>query len=92
MDEIREEIEAERQNRRENCQGCGGWWLSDFDSWETCPKHFHGQPHPESEAAYMPPFPDEDRIPYYLKVFGETETETEQTEQIKGGTPDDVPF
>lgn len=31
------------------CRG-GGWWLSDFDTWETCPYHFRKEiPHPEDD-------------------------------------------
>ena len=26
---------------------CGGWQLTAFDSWHTCPLHYKGQEHPE---------------------------------------------
>lgn len=27
---------------------CGGWILSDFDTWHKCSLHYKDQPHPES--------------------------------------------
>ena len=33
-----------------------GWVLSSWDTWERCPNHWHGQPHPESfEEEETPP-------------------------------------
>jgi hypothetical protein len=27
---------------------CNGWLLSDFDTYHKCPRHYKGQPNPES--------------------------------------------
>ncbi|GAG46744.1 unnamed protein product [marine sediment metagenome] len=29
--------------------GGGGWWLSEVDTWHSCPAHNNGQRHPEDD-------------------------------------------
>lgn len=50
-DEYYFEVHARKNYLAVHCHGCSGWFLSDFDTWETCPRcHQHGQPHPEDEG------------------------------------------
>lgn len=58
-----EKVEADkRQYRKDN--PCGGWILSDFDTWHECPCCYDGQGHPEydegdEEEVYDHPLPPE---------------------------------
>lgn len=36
-----------------SCNG-SGWICSQYDTWEICPFHHHGQPHPEMAEEYDP--------------------------------------
>lgn len=38
---------AEEEPERCPCRG-HGWTLSPYDTWEKCPRHYRGQPDPES--------------------------------------------
>lgn len=38
-----------------HCGCSGGWFLTDFDTWEECPAH-RGRPHPEDEPPVEPVF------------------------------------
>ena len=46
-------VEAHSDKPAHECRACRGrgWWLSDYDTWETCPLHYTGQPDPETAMA-----------------------------------------
>ena len=51
------------------CGGCG-WFLSQVDTWHSCPVHFAGQAHPEDDRddapmGSEPPDAPEDKAPVY---------------------------
>jgi hypothetical protein len=62
--------------------GCGGhgWFLSQVDTWHTCPVHFANQPHPEDDDESS----DESLIKAAAESFDSAEPE--------GPDADDIPF
>ncbi|GAG31558.1 unnamed protein product [marine sediment metagenome] len=71
-----------------NGKSCGGWLLSDFDTWHECPRHrTPGQRHPEDH---------EDFDDYVLTPEEQEEHATrlkkEDEARFKKYADDDIPF
>ena len=83
------QVRAEMRGCDRATKNCGGWWCSDYDTWEECPECFTGQRHPEEEPEPEPGAKCEfcARAPCACPDHSE-----EEPREVARGPRDDIPF